>query len=188
MSDYYVGEIRMFGGSYAPEGWHLCDGTILSVQDYQVLFSLIGAMYGGDGMSTFALPDLRGRVPVGQGAGPGLTARTIAQIGGSETVTLDASNIPAHTHAFNTLAAAANTGTLIPDSAPTGTKALTYAQGAGGAKSYLNNNAPSPVTVVLDDESVTASAAGAAQPHSNMMPSFVVNFIMATNGTYPSRP
>lgn len=190
MSDCYVGEIRMFGGKYAPEGWHLCDGSLLPVRDYQALFSLIGIAYGGDGVNTFALPDLRGRVPVGQGQGPvaGMTNRIVAQAGGSETVTLDVAAIPAHTHTFNTLAAAATTGTLIPDNAPTGTNALTYAQGAGGARSYLNNNAPSPVAAVLDNDSVTASGAYAAQPHQNMMPSFVMNFIMAVNGLYPDRP
>lgn len=190
MSDCYVGEIRMFGGNYAPEGWHLCDGSLLSLQDYQVLFSLIGTTYGGDGVNTFALPDLRGRVPVGQGQGPGagMTNRIVGEVGGSETVTLITDAIPAHTHTFNTLAAAATTGTLIPDSAPTGTNALTYAQGAGGARSYLNNNASSPVAAVLDNDSVTASGAYATQSHQNMMPSFVTNFIMAVNGLYPSRP
>src|ERR1700682_1273544 len=95
MSQPYVGEIRMFGGNFAPAGWMFCDGQLLAISDYDTLFNLIGTTYGGDGQSTFALPDLRGRIPVHFGNG-----FTLAENGGSETVTLTAQEIPAHNHAF----------------------------------------------------------------------------------------
>jgi len=186
MSDYYLGEIRMFVGDFAPQDWHLCDGTLLSVQDNQVLFSLIGTTYGGNGSTNFALPDLRGRIPVGQGQGASLTNRVLGQTGGSETVTLTEGNLPAHSHTFNTLKADAMTGTLIKDGQPNaGT--LTYAQGENGARTYLNNNAPSPTPVTLEQGSISP-APGGNMPHGNMMPSFVVNYIIAINGLYPQRP
>ncbi len=101
MSDQYVGEIRLFAGDYAPENWAFCDGRLLSIAEYQMLYSLIGTTYGGDGVSNFALPDLRGRVPVSQGnltTPSGTVAFHIGQMGGKESVTLTANTIPAHTH------------------------------------------------------------------------------------------
>lgn len=181
--DSYLGEIRMFSGNYAPEGWSLCDGSLLSVSENNILFSLLGTIYGGDGITTFGLPDLCGRLPIGQGQGAGLTQRVIAQTGGTETVTLDATTIPVHTHAFNTLAAAATTGTLSAKSAD-----LTYAQGANGVRTYLNNAAPSPTSATLDPDSVTYSGPNQTTPHQNMMPSFTINFVICIEGLYPQRP
>lgn len=185
--DAYVGEIRMFSGSYAPQDWHLCDGALLPVSQNQALFALIGTVYGGDGVNNFALPDLRGRLPIGQGQGPGLTAHTLAQTGGTETVALNAATIPAHTHTFNTLAAPATTGTLTPDvGGVPGT--LTYAQGANGAKTYMNNSTAAPTSVTLHPASVTNSVPGQSAPHQNMMPSFVTNFIICLIGIFPQQP
>ncbi len=99
--DPYLGEIRMFAGNYAPQDWVLCNGALLSISQYQALYALLGTAWGGDGISTFGAPDLRGRLPVGQGTGQGLTPRRVAQTGGTETVTLNATMIPAHNHAFN---------------------------------------------------------------------------------------
>lgn len=183
MSDYYAGEIRMFSGSYAPEDWHLCDGALLPLKNYEVLYSLIGTTYGGDGVTTFGLPDLRGRIPIGQGQGANLTNRVLAQQGGSEAVALTTDTIPAHTHVFNTLKADATTGTLVAGR----TGALAYAQGVNGARTYMNNNAASPAVATLAPSSVGNSTTGANQSHNNMMPSAVVNFIIALVGTYPQR-
>ena len=98
MAQPYIGEIRMFGGNFAPLGWAFCDGQLLAIAQNDALFSLIGTTYGGDGQSTFALPDLRGRIPIHQGQGPLLTPRQIGETGGSETVTLTPAQLPTHTH------------------------------------------------------------------------------------------
>ncbi len=186
--DAYVGEIRMFAGAYAPEGWAECDGSLVNISDNQVLYSLIGVTWGGDGVRNFALPDLRGRLPIGQGAGANLTPRTLAQSGGTESVPLDANSIPVHTHSFNTLATAATTGTLVADGGGVGAGTLAYAQGSAGVKTYMNGatTSPAPTAVQLSDSSVTN--AGGGQPHSNVMPSFVVNYVICTSGLYPDRP
>lgn len=183
--DAYVGEIRMFAGRYAPQGWHFCDGGKLPISGYEAFYSLIGTTYGGDA-TTFGLPDLRGRVPIGQGQGTGLTARTLAQNGGAEAVALSSATIPAHTHTFNTTGADATTGTLLSD-AGGGTRGLGLAKGTGGAKTYMNNATVNPVSAALATTTVSDSGQ-AGLPHSNMMPSFVVNFIICVDGLYPQRP
>lgn len=109
MSDPFVGEIRMFAGDYAPEGWALCNGQLLSVSQYQTLFALLGTTYGGDGSSTFALPDMRGRLPVHFGQGTGLTPRTLGASGGSETVALSTAQMPSHGHTMQASADPAST-------------------------------------------------------------------------------
>ena len=117
MSDPYVGEIRMFGGNFAPDGWMNCEGQLLPIAENETLFQLIGTMYGGDGQTTFGLPDLRGRVPLHAGAGTGLTPRTLAQLGGAETVTLSTAQMPAHNHAVLASSNAASTN-ATPGSVP----------------------------------------------------------------------
>lgn len=185
--DSYIGEVRMFSGNYAPDGWHLCDGTLMSISAYEALYSLIGTSFGGNGATTFGLPDLRGRLPIGQGTGSGLTPRVLGQTGGTEMVTLTPANIPSHTHAVNTVAATATTGTLVADvnGAPGN---LTFAQAANGVKDYMNNNAPTPTIATLADGSISNSGPTQTQPHQNMMPSFVVNYIICLEGLYPERP
>jgi len=122
--DNYLGEVRIFAGNYAPEGWQFCNGQSLSVSEYQALYSLIGTTYGGDGVNTFALPDLRGRVPVGVGSGPGLTPRVLGQSGGSEEVALVESQIPAHGHNLTVNTSEASTATpsqnMLPSSVSAG--------------------------------------------------------------------
>ena len=108
MPDPYVGELRLFAGTFAPSGWALCQGQLVPISESDMLFNLIGTTYGGDGQNNFALPDLRGRVPVHQGQGPGLTPRTIGQSGGSESVTLQTSEVPVHTHTLFASTAAAS--------------------------------------------------------------------------------
>ena len=166
MSDQYVGEIRMFAGNYAPEGWALCNGALLNISQNEVLFSLIGAMYGGDGQTTFALPDLRGRLPIGQGRAKSGTTYTIAQRGGVEAVTLTESQLPAHSHV-------ANANQLAGE--------VASAQNAFWASGLpYSNQAPN----ALMDAGLVLPVGGQS-PHENLMPFSVVNFIIALQGNYP---
>ncbi|MBX7185194.1 MAG: tail fiber protein [Vicinamibacteria bacterium] len=171
MSNPFLGEIRLFGGNFPPRGWAFCNGQLLSIAANSALYSLIGTIYGGDGMTTFGVPDLRGRVPVGQGQGPGLSARVVGQLSGSETVTLTAAQMPQHTHqprAFSsagTQASPAN-GTWAATAPPPG-----YSSGTPGAA--MN--------------AAAIGSAGGGQPHDNMIPFLGLSFIIATEGIYPSR-
>ncbi len=115
MSDPYLGEIRMFGGNFAPQGWALCNGQLLAISQFDALFALLGTTYGGDGQVTFALPNLQGRVPVHQGSGQGLTPRVLGEIAGEETVTIIQNNMPAHSHGVNATTAAGS----LPGPGPT---------------------------------------------------------------------
>lgn len=183
--DPYVGEIRLFAGDYAPEGWALCDGSTLSISNYQVLYSLIGITYGGNGQVTFGLPDLRGRVVVGQGTGPGLTPRTLAQAFGTETTTLTAENTPVHSHSF-TVSSDAATETSPSDSSNDRTFG-TFTPAAAVSGLYSNSNNPASAGQ-LSAATVSNAGSNGAQPHSNMMPSLVVNYIICLNGIYPQHP
>ena len=170
MSDPYVGEIRLFAGNFEPVGWMFCSGQLLPIAGYDVLFNLIGTTYGGDGQQTFALPDLRGRIPLHQGQGPGLSLRVIGQMGGSETVTLQASQMPQHTHVLRASASAA-TG-----SAP---------GGALLASTAVASYDPSPAMTAMAPAAV--SVAGGSQPHENMAPTVAVSYIISLFGIYPSQ-
>ena len=165
-----VGEIMMTAGFYAPTGWRLCDGSLLLIQDHTDLWSIIGTTYGGDGVTTFALPDLRGRAPIHFGDGLGLTPRLLGESGGRETEVLLASQMPVHDHAAN--ASSAN-GTS-PD--PTGLYPARHAAGnlvyGSGADAQLG---------------ALTTPAGANQPHPNMQPWLGINFCIAITGVYPSR-
>lgn len=165
MSQPYVGEIRMFAGNFAPSGWMFCDGSLLPISDYDTLFSLIGTTYGGDGQETFALPDLRSRIPVHQG--PGFT---LAQTGGQETVMLNVSQIPSHAH---TPMANSSTGTN-----PTPAASVYAASSA----MMFSSGAPS---TALDGGAIGLNGGG--QPHDNMLPFLAVNFIISLFGIYPSQ-
>ncbi|KQR07147.1 phage tail protein [Deinococcus sp. Leaf326] len=169
MSESYVGEIRMFGGNYAPEGWQFCDGSLLPISEYDVLFNLIGTTYGGDGQNTFAVPDLRGRWPVHQGTLSGGNM-VMGQSGGSESVTLNPQQIPAHTHAFKATASPATT-----KSSAGGTLAQTT-----GLSLYLDDT---PNVSLL---SSALAVTGGSVPHENRSPYLAVNFIISLYGIYPS--
>jgi len=173
MSEPFVGEIRMFGGNYAPRGWALCDGQLLAVAQNDALFSLLGTIYGGDGRTTFALPDLRGRLPVHFGQGPGLSNRPIGSKAGMENVTLTAATMPAHEHA---VMGTSNTGS---SNNPTGKVLATAPVNAYG------NNAPDPTNARFATNAVGNSGGGNA--HGNIMPCLAVNFIIALFGIYPPR-
>jgi microcystin-dependent protein len=166
----YVGEIKMFAGTFAPAGWMFCEGQLLSISENETLFNLIGTTYGGDGQSTFALPDLRGRAPVHQGQGSGLSNWVIGQAQGVENVTLIVNQIPAHSHA-----AGASTANGDSDS-PAG---RVPARSAAGAPQYGTTMDASlaPGAVI---------AAGGSSPHNNMQPYLCINFIISLYGVYPS--
>ena len=170
MSNPYVGEIRMFGGNFAPAGWAFCDGSLLPISEYDVLFQLIGTTYGGDGQTTFALPDLRSRVPMHMGSGPGLSSRTIGEIGGVETVTLTVQQIPLHSHI--PLAVSGSGNQTTPQSGVW----------AGAAASRYSSSAPN-----LAMKSTLIGSGGGSQPHENMMPYLAISFIISLFGIFPSQ-
>ena len=166
MSEPFVGEIRMFGGTFAPMGWSFCDGRLLPINLYLTLFALIGNTYGGDGVTNFALPDLRGRIPVDQGAG-----YTIGQKGGAETVTLAPGEMPAHSHPATATSQVGGTVSNPQGNVWANWNGLQYSDQAPNAQMNAG---------------VTTSAGG-SQPHDNMMPYQAVNFIIAYEGIFPSR-
>ncbi|CAN5376340.1 tail fiber protein [soil metagenome] len=177
MGQPYVGEIRLFGGNFAPAGWAFCDGQLMSIADNDTLFNLIGATYGGDGQNTFAMPDMRGRVPVHMGTAAGQTY-VIGQAAGAEAVTLTQSTTPQHTHPMmsnNTPGAfdKASSTTVLADLGPAGVIVNAYIP-------YDGTN-----QVALSGQSVTA--AGGGQPHDNMQPYLGVNFIISLYGVFPSQ-
>lgn len=180
MSEPFIGEIKMFAGTFAPRGYMFCNGGLLSIASNTALFALIGTTYGGNGQTTFALPDLRGRLPIHQGQGSGLTSRTIGEVGGAETVTLTAGQIPAHNHA---LAATTNQGT-----APSPSASVVLARPVDSLSRPVLYTIPGTQTINQQAMASTAIGnAGSSQPHSNMMPTQAVNFIIAVEGIFPSR-
>jgi microcystin-dependent protein len=180
MSDYYLGEIRMLAGTFAPMDWHLCDGALLPISTYQPLFALLGTLWGGDGVTTFGIPDLRGRVPLGQGTGTGLTARTIAQKGGTENEALaDVKYLYNHNHSL------AVTSTVADQVIPSNT--VNLAQTKAPSTNFLPDAKvpPTPLARVMAPNAVEQVGAGLA--HNNMMQSFAVTFIICVNGLFPQR-
>ncbi len=171
MSEPFIAEIRIFAGNFAPRSWAFCNGQLLPISQNTALFSLIGTTYGGDGRTTTALPNLKGRAPMHPGRGPGLTSRRLGQRGGVETVNLSEAQMPNHTHS--------------PMSQPTpgnrpGPQGTTYARAIGAAPYGPANN-----LVDLSDQALAPT--GGSQPHNNMQPFLVMNFIIALQGLYPSR-
>jgi microcystin-dependent protein len=173
MSSPFVAEIRMFAGNFAPTGWAFCDGQILPISQNTALFSLLGTTYGGNGQSTFALPDLQGSAPLHPGQGPGLSLYDLGQIGGSETVTLLQSEIPAHNHQV----VVRPTGAIPP---------VGVAAGNAGARSNSRPYTPDAPNATMDPSTGTL-VAGSSLPHNNMMPYLTVTFIIALQGVFPPR-
>ncbi|WP_369930824.1 phage tail protein [Xanthomonas sp. NCPPB 2632] len=176
MSDPFVGEIRMLGFSRVPQGWLACDGSLVSISDYQVLYVLLGTTYGGDGVNTFGVPDMRGRLPIGQGQGPGLGSYVVGQKSGTETVTLSTPQLPMHNH-------------IAVATTDTGTSATP------GASAVLGGIAPdtmyTPDITGLTGYTMATSAVGnqgGSQPHNNLMPTLSVPFYIAYLGIYPTPP
>jgi microcystin-dependent protein len=165
MAPPYIGEIRMFGGNFAPAGWMFCDGALLPISENEALFNVLGTTYGGDGQQTFALPDLRGRVPVHQGGG-----LTLAETGGAETVTLNPNQIPRHSHPF-----LVNSGT--------GTASTPRNNVLASAVGNLYFPPPASLTP-MNAQSILP--VGGSQPHENMQPYLCVSFIISLFGIFPS--
>ncbi|PRC95006.1 phage tail protein [Solimicrobium silvestre] len=177
MADSFIGEIRIFAGNYAPVDWLFCDGSLLNITEYQTLYALIGTAYGGNGNTTFALPNLNGKLPVGQGSGPNLTPRTIAQTFGVTTVSLTSNQLPSHLH---TIQASNNPATTI-------TPGPTLALGTIASPSVfydLGNSVPANQRAF---NSQAFSLSGGSTPHENTMPTLSLSYIISTAGMYPSQ-
>jgi microcystin-dependent protein len=173
MSDPFLGEIRIFGTDFAPNGWAVCNGQLMPLAQNTALFSLLGVVYGGDGRTTFALPNLQGASPMQQGAGPGLVPRLLGEAGGTPSVTLQGSEIPAHTHQLMHSGGAANASAPGPDLGfARTTAAQVYAPGTPATPAVPQALAP----------------AGQGAPHNNRQPYLALNFCIALQGIYPARP
>jgi len=194
--DPFIGQMMMFAGNFAPRGWALCDGRLLAISSNSALFSILGTTYGGDGRTTFALPDLRGRVAIGEGNGPGLRQRTLGQQMGREEVALGLNEMPAHTHTVNSTKLKGNIvfstekgNTNIPSAT------TLLAQGIskkgrdeiGNANIYHTSTVASGSIEIPTSGDISIGNAGASQAHDNMQPSLVINYIIALEGVYPSR-
>jgi len=172
MAEPFIGEIRMFAGNFAPRSWAFCDGQLLSISQNDALFSLLGTIYGGDGRTTFGLPDLRGRIPIHAGQGPGLSQRRLGAKSGMESVTLTNPQLPSHTHNARALNKPGDSGN--PQN-------RIWAATSGSPEYY---SAEIPDVDMAND---ILPAAGGSQSHSNIMPYLCVHFIIALFGIYPSR-
>ncbi|NOK17683.1 phage tail protein [Corallococcus carmarthensis] len=173
MSEPYIGQIIMFGGDFAPRGWLLCNGALLPIAQNQALFAILGTTYGGNGTTTFALPDLRGRFPMQPGQGPGLAPHTLGEVSGQQAVTLISPQMPAHTHPLMASNQEGNT------ESPEGAYLAAYPPGTTPTP-YVTN----PSTVMGPQ---AVGIAGGSQPVPIMNPYTCVNFIIATEGVFPSR-
>lgn len=167
----FVGEIRMFAGTFAPKGWAFCDGSLIHVRDNEELFSVLGSVYGGDGRTTFGLPDLRGRLPMHAGTGLGLTPRSIGAKGGAETVTLKSDEVPGHSH--DLLASSDLASTMLPTGAV-----------PARAVSQLWSEDYDPD--LMATAGLLADGNSSPSPFSNLMPFAVINFIIALTGLIPT--
>jgi microcystin-dependent protein len=176
MATPFIAEIVLFAGNFAPRGWAFCQGQILSIAQNTALFSLLGTTYGGNGTTTFALPDLRGRVPVGTGQGPGLSPVNLGEVSGEPTHTLIITEMPAHNHQ----AQAQGNSSSGNSSSPAGN---TWAASTTRDNLYTNAGANSPMAA----NTVTVGIAGGSQPHNNMQPYVGLNYLIAIEGIYPSR-
>jgi microcystin-dependent protein len=170
MAQPFVGEIRMFGGSFAPAGWAFCEGQPLPIAENEVLFQLIGTTYGGDGQETFNLPNLAGRAPIHQGQGGGLSSRTVGEVGGVPSVTLTTQQLAGHSHALQASQNIGNSSNPQGQVLATGTNVLVFRQ--------INPNITMAANIV--------GPAGGSQPHENMMPYLAISFIISLFGIFPS--
>ncbi len=172
MSEPFIGEIRMFGGNFAPRGWALCDGQLLAISQNNALFAILGTIYGGDGRTTFGLPDLRGRVPLSSGTGPGLAPRSLGLPGGAEAVALTSNTTPSHAHSPTAKAHSTGADSTTPTN---GSLAVSPAYSTAGANAAMGTT------------SASVDPAGSGTAHNNVQPFLVINYIVALFGVFPSR-
>jgi microcystin-dependent protein len=171
--DPFIGEIKLFSGDFTPRGWAFCEGQLLRISDNTPLFSIIGTLYGGDGRITFALPDLRGRVPVHSGTGPGLSTYNQGDRGGVETVPLTLQQLPPHNHSLNANTANGNTSD---------TPGASLADTRGTDRDYMSSG---EVNTQMSAQSIGITGGG--QPHENRQPYLAISFIIALEGIFPTR-
>lgn len=186
----YIAEIRMFAATFSPKNWAYCQGQLLAIATNQALFSLLGTTYGGDGRTTFGLPDFRSRIATGTGQLSGGSYYTLGQITGTETVALSSSQIPAHNHTvLNTALTGAVTVQAVADSGNTDSPGGNYfASANGGANIYnANNNAAGGAWPITVTGQPTIATTGGNQPHENRMPYLAMNIIICMYGIFPSR-
>jgi microcystin-dependent protein len=188
--DPFIGQIMMFGGNFAPRSWAFCQGQLIAISSNTALFSILGTTYGGDGRTTFALPDLRGRTPIGHGAGPGLTPRQIGQKSGQEDVTLTQLEMPQHNHS----AQASGGGLTVQNadanqSTPDGSSYIAKPRSTGGINTQVfTNTSSAPVEIQGGGVGqINVGLAGGSQAHDNMQPFQVIPYIIALYGVFPSR-
>lgn len=183
--DELMGVIKLFAGDFAPKYYMLCNGQLLSIAQNTALFSLLGTTYGGDGVNTFALPNLNGRVPIGQGQSPGTRNYSLGEMSGSETTTLLSINMPPHNHAAHLSVSASNANQNMPTANST-----IAAPGTSSGRDFtstLGFNTSDPDTV-LNAKSVQTDVVGGGLPINNMQPYLALNYIICVQGIYPSRP
>jgi len=173
-----VGEIRMFAGNYPPNGWAFCDGSLISISENDVLFTLIGTTYGGDGQNTFALPDFRGRAPISVSSG-----NSMGQMGGTETVTLTVSQIPAHRHPMQVVNVPGTTNVPSPGVMPAKAADIEFPGGTKQVMTYAKDNAGGEIQA--NPQSVNPQ--GFSQPHDNMKPFVGINYIISLYGIFPQQ-
>lgn len=179
----FLGQIIMFGGNFAPRGWALCDGQLLPINQYQALFSILGTTYGGDGRTTFALPDLRGRAPIHAGQGPGLSSYRLGQRGGQEFVTLNTNEIPSHNHQTQVRVNAGSSLGLTN----VATDNILATQTRGQQFPTVYSDRAVETQLRSDATEVQVLNNGGSQAHENRMPYQAINYIIALQGTFPSR-
>jgi microcystin-dependent protein len=181
MAEPFLAEIRMFGGNFAPRDWAFCNGQLLAISQNQALFSLLGTTYGGDGRTSFGLPDLRGRIPIQPGIGPGLSSRGLGQTFGREQEFLSTNQIPPHTHtaAGQAKCKGGNGNTDLA-------KGNIWSDDLGSSTATYSSNVADN-TMMVDSVAITINNSGSTQGHSNMQPSLGINYIIAIFGLYPSR-
>jgi len=186
--DQFLSTILIWPPNFAPNGWALCAGQLLPISQYTALFSLLGTTYGGDGVTNFGLPDLRSRVPVGAGQGPGLSPYNLGQMGGSENVTLTTNTIASHTHQATGLSASVPAVTTVGTTNQPG-PSVVLAAPTDAARNPINIYSSAAATQNLAPGTVTGwvAPAGGGQPHPNLQPYLALNYIIALVGIYPSR-
>lgn len=183
MAQPYLSQITMFGGNFAPKNYAFCNGQLLAINQYQALFSLLGTQFGGNGVQNFGLPNLQSALPIGMGQGPGLSNYVIGQIGGTPNVTLNQSMCPPHQHFMQAVTnASATTSSNVSNTVLPGTPS-----GSGSVGFYANPSLSGPPLIPQTLAAGVCSYQGNTQPHSNLMPSLCITFVIALVGVFPTR-